>query len=461
VRGILQSILGGIGFATIFFLPLGAAGRIDQAHMMWTTRHTLEVAVAWIGLSSLAALALAWVTRVVNPRRQALLLLALATPSALSIVAVLGRSGVLSVDSTDYLRSSLVVVLAAALLCCVVLWFAAPAALSRVIRGAAAVGCVMVVPQAITIAALTPHSAGAQPAGVVRAAQHAVASASREHVIVVLFDELSYGAIFSNGQPTIPSLIRRAANARIYHHAMAPTTSTDSSVDAYIGVSSTGGAATGIAEGVIGRTKSQGFETEAVGWYYPYCSKAGAYFDRCRGYSMYNAATLYDFFNPLAPIETVLNIWPYQWPTGVLKRPMAVWLHAAELAAITEDASAPLPSAPTFRWVHVNSPHVPFLEGSGPLGLYAFQRSGERYFRQIVNIDRVLERIFGALEQHPAGRPATVVILADHGYREGDAGDPLHVPLVMWRAGGTREDVQQEVRVVDELRVLVDAAVRK
>ena len=46
-------------------------------------------------------------------------------------------------------------------------------------------------------------------------------------------------------------------------------------------------------------------------------------------------------FSLLAPFETAINIWPYQFPTGLLKRPVATRVHARSFDQLVEDITSP------------------------------------------------------------------------------------------------------------------------
>ena len=450
------AVLGGVAIATTFFLPIAAAGHINASLLMWTPRHTVELACAWLALAWGASTALVWFSRDPRPRRQSILLLLLVAPSALSLFAVAGRNGGLA--ESDSVR---IVAIGAAIVVMVVagvVWVFRPDLLVKAIRCTLPFGVLLLPPAIMQVGALSTE----RPVDALPPAERSSVLRSSgplcESVYVLIFDELGYDAVFHGGQATLSSIGRMATSARVYHNAVAPTESTETSIAAYLSVSAGQPPDTKMAaRGPMGVARSIGLKTEVVGWYIPYCEMLGSYADLCKAYSMYNASTLYDRFNPFAPFVTVLNIWPYQLPTGFLKRPAAVWLHKAELEAIIHDASAPPSRRPVLRWVHFNVPHVPWLRNTGVLAIRAFDNTRDRYFAQLDEVDRALSTVLRSAESDDH---IIVVVTADHGSRRGHAGDHLHVPLIVWHRGWTREDVLSQVRVRDVLDDIIAGACR-
>ncbi|MCX6537957.1 MAG: sulfatase-like hydrolase/transferase [Acidobacteria bacterium] len=456
------SAMGGIGLATAFFMPIAAAGTIDAPLLMWTSLHTIELACAWAVCSMIGAAGLAWFGQDPRPRRESVLILILSALSILSLLAITGRNATVLGEGTDTVRLVAIGGLAIGLIIAIVLWPLKPRLLVKTLRGVLPFGLILLVPGVQALLVLPMPSRDARPvvdAGLTRVT---TVGGRCNNVYVLLFDELAYDAVFSGGRVTLSSLADRMSTARVYHRAFAPTDSTNTSIAVYVSAEPKHGESrrtdkAGLFEGA----QAAGMETEVVGWYFPYCEVLGKAATRCRSYSMYNAATSYDGFSLAAPVETVLNIWPYQMPTGLLKRPFAARLHRAELDAITALAAAPPPAGPVFRWVHFNVPHVPWLQDTGPLAFRAFEQTRERYLRQLDEVDRALNTTLGALEQTAAGRTTTVVITADHGSRRGHAGDPLHVPLIVWTPSGTHLDLAEDVRVGDVLNRVVAGACRQ
>jgi hypothetical protein len=214
-----------------------------------------------------------------------------------------------------------------------------------------------------------------------------------------------------------------------------------------------------IARGAFGIAQQAGYQTEVVGWYYPYCDALGSFVHRCHEYSLYNVATMFARFAPWAPIASVFNIWPYQFPTGLVKRPVAVRVHAGNLDAIVSRAIEPTRHDRVFRWVHFNIPHMPWLRENGFLSMRAYEPSMRRYERQVEESDRVLGKVLDALAARGDLDASTIVLTSDHGLREEFGGrEPLHVPLVVRMPGGTRQDRHEAVQVADVLRTVVSAA---
>jgi len=450
--------LGGIGLSTVFFLPIAAAGQVDAPLLMWAPRHTVELLCAWLAVSAAAAAVLTWLRNDPHPRREAALLAVLAAPSALSLLAVTGRS---APETAGGLRSILVVTLVvgglvttlAALLC----WMK-PAWLVKMFRWAFMFGVLLIGPAAMSISDLLPGTT-AYPG---EATLDAVAPGRCGDVFVLLFDELAHDAVFSGDRSTLGSLASLAASARVYHRASSATLSTPTSIANYLSAPvDRSGSRDAIAAGPIGLARRLGLHTDVSGWHYPYCEALGGYAEKCRSFSMYNAATRYDHFAPWAPIETVLNIWPYQLPTGFVKRPAAVHLHRAELEALIREATRPPEARPIFRWVHFNVPHVPWLRDTGPFAYRAFLNTRDRYFKQLAEVDRTLGAVVASLKARGDIDRTTIVVTSDHGSRQGHAGaDHRHVPLVVYSPGGTRQDLYEPVQVSDVLKSVVAEACR-
>lgn len=450
--------LGGLGLSTAFFLPIAAAGQIDAPLMMWAPRHTVELVCAWLAVSAAAAGVLAWLRDDFHPRREATLLAVLAAPSALSLLAVTGRSA--PETAAEGLPSLLVVTLVAGgavTVLAALLWWLKPAWLVKTLRSVFMFGVLLIAPAAMSISRLLPGTAAHSGEAPV-----AAAAGRCGDVLVLLFDELAHDAVFSGERSTMGSLASLAASARVYHRASSATISTRTSIANYLSApTNRSDSRDTVAAGPIGLARRLGMHTEVIGWYFPYCEMLGSYAERCRSFSMYNVATLYDRFTPWAPVETVLNIWPYQLPTGFAKRPAAVHLQTAELEALTREATTPMKARPTLRWVHFNVPHVPWLRDTGPFAYRAFLNTRDRYFKQVAEVDRTLGTVVASLNARGDLDRTTVVVTSDHGSRQGHAGaDYRHVPLVVYSPGGTRQDLYEPVRVSDILKSVVAGACR-
>lgn len=495
-----RSAIGGLAFSTTFFLPIAAARKVGAPMLMWEARHTAELICAWLAIAALATLVVAWTARIRSPRVESALLFTFLLPSLLSLIVVTGRNSSLTRETVDSVRTVATAGAVTAFAGMLALWLFRPRWLVQLIRCTLPFGVILLYSGGQAIVALPipsdpvrlrtdelrpdglrrgkPHDNSGpdelrrgEPVGPYREGGEAPRLSSGQaggrdrewsscrSVYVLLFDELSHEAVFEGDEVRLKSVAARLSSARVYRHAVAPSNGTEGSVSDYLSVSHSRGStpAPGSAT-LFGAAKEAGLGTEAIGWYFPYCEALGSTADRCRNYSMYNAATLYDGFNPLAPIATTLNIWPFQMPIGLVKRPVSVWLHRAQLDAIVARASAPPPAGPAFRWVHFNVPHVPWIRDAGFLSLDAFRHTRELYLAQMPEVDHAVESVLATLEASGRADRTMVVLTADHGSRERHAGDPLHVPLVVWEPGGTHEDINEEVRVGDVLRTVVAGA---
>jgi hypothetical protein len=456
------SAIGGFGLATAFFMPIAAVATLDPPAMMWTSLHTAELACAWALYAGVAALGLGCVGHDPSPRRESVWILAISTPSVLSLLVMTGRTATGAGANADTVRLIAIGAAIVGFIIAALLWVWKPAPLVRMFRTIVPFGLLLLVPGVGSMAALSIPPRGAPPLTSAAAAGWLPGGGRCGNVYVLLFDELAYDAAFTGGRVTMKSLATRIAAARVYHRAFSPATYTAPSIEAYISVPSIRpGDRPSSVKGLFGAAQASGMETEVVGWYFPYCESLGTAATRCRSFSLYNAATVHDGFSVLAPVETVLNIWPYAMPMGLLKGPAAVWLHKAALEAISALAEAPPPSRPVFRWVHFNVPHFPWLQDAGPMDLRAIELTREHYLRQVELADRALDTTLAALERSASAPNTVVVITSDHGQKNGLSGDPLHVPLIVWTPGGTHQDVFENVRVRDVLKQVVAGACRQ
>jgi len=459
VGGRLREWLGGTGLTAGFFLPIAAAREIDDALLMWTWRDSAELFAAWAALALLATTALFRTLRVHQARRQAVIVLLLGLLPALSLIAVTGRTiresyGTSAMPAWAPIAGTVALVL---LVACAV-WFA-PALAVRAVRRLYACTAVLVVP--LFSFGLTGAHDGLESAP--RAASTPAGSCG--HVYVLLFDELSYDAAFVRGEARQPAIKRLASCATVYHRAQSPPPlsnhSSPNTLDAipqYLNAATSARSSGTIAEGPFGLAQRAGYQTEVVGWYYPYCSTLGSFADRCHGFSLYNVGTMFAHFAPWAPTATVFNIWPYQFPTGLVKRPVGVRVHSSTLDTIVSRAIELPRHARVFRWVHFNVPHMPWLRGNGFLSSNAYDASMHRYERQVEEVDRVLGTVLDAFVARGDLETSTIVLTSDHGLREEFGGrEPLHVPLMVRTPGGMRQDRHEAVKVADVLRAVVSA----
>jgi hypothetical protein len=424
--------------------------------LMWTWRHSAELFVAWLVLALIATAALVSTLRVRRAPVQAGVLLILGILPGFSLVAVTGRTLREMYGSTVMPPWAPVAgTLVLAVLGLGALWFA-PGLVVRALRRGYACTAVLIVPL-FSFHLTGPHDLLAS-AG--RARSSAVDTCSP--VYVLLFDELSYDAAFVDGRARQPALTRLAASATVYHRAQSPAPSrresspnTLDAIPQYLNATTPGA----VGRGLFGLAQQAGYHTEVVGWYYPYCDVLGSFVDRCRVYSLYNVATMFAHFTPWAPVASVFNIWPYQLPTGLVKRPVAVSVHAGNLDAIVSGAIEPPAHDRVLRWVHFNVPHMPWLAGNGFLSRAAYEPSIPRYEQQVEATDRVLGKVLDGLAARGALETSTILLTSDHGLREDFGGhEPLHVPLVLRTPGGIRRDRAETVQVTDVLGTVVSAA---
>jgi len=95
---------------------------------------------------------------------------------------------------------------------------------------------------------------------------------------------------------------------------------------------------------------------------------------------------------------------------------------------------------PRFLWVHLYDPHAPYVPPAAFAG-----RFPDRYLGEVAAADSFLAPLLGPLLTAKGGRPALLVVTADHGEARGEHGEmthglfayegTLHVPLLLWGSG--------------------------
>ena len=459
--------LGGIGAATWLFLPIAASSIDGRLIMMWQPRHTAALAIAWLAVVVVAAggLALARSTAAFWIRVGALVIAsAPVVLSALNLIVRRAADELVSPSIAGWVIAALGLLALAVLV--ILLLRRGVRLIAQRLRYFLTTSSLLAVPFWIGVVELPGPSVG----GLMGPPASVSAAASQCHDIdVLLLDELSYSALFAHGEPSRSSVAQLAGSARVYHHAISPTTLTALSVSSYLADVppdrlSVVGAVPMVARddgtrisldqalkdrGLFREAKRRGYRTEVLGWYFPYCEELGAAVDRCQTFSMYNAGTLTRGISPLAPFLTIANMWPYQWPTGLLKRPAAVSLHSAEFDELRRLAGQAPGVGPVLRWIHFNVPHRPWLEGNGWLDARAFELEPRRYDQQLDEVDRAVTSALDGLRAAHRYDDATIVLTSDHGARHGlRPDDPRWVPLVIHAPGqNQRTDVNSPVEV--------------
>lgn len=444
-------VLAAFGLASALFLPVAAGREMGDELLMWTARHSAELVCAWAAIALLSLWALRRLAQTDDVRSRLMGLALLGVLPGLSVVAVTGRAirdaigGFPAWVPLTGTAVVLAVLIAGA--------FARPRLLASGLLRVFACGCTLVFPL-VSFGLKTEAVRAGAPAPAVQAGEGC------RDLFVLLFDELSYTSAFDSGRAVWPHLARLAAEGDVYHRASSPAAArrgsdanTLDALSAYLG-STPHGEVRAEDASIFGVARRTGLHADVSGWYFPYCKALDGFAERCRDHSFYNASPVEGPFNPVAPLLSAINIWPFQLPTGLLKRPVATWLHRRTLQRLVREASEPPVAHPAFRWVHFNVPHFPWLYDTGPLRLGAFTPTPNRYARQVEEADRALGTVLQSLDARQEYGQATIVVVADHASRNGLADDQRHVPLVVRRPGASRRDHWEPVDVADILTSL-------
>jgi hypothetical protein len=482
VGTVLADVWVGLAASALFFYPLVAAADSQIVLLDWEPAHTAELVVAFALFASVAAL-LAHVSRRSQARVWAVVVPMLAViPIASFALAMLRRLAV----------KEILAPLAAYPAVRVGLALAAAAALGgAALRAGSALrltrlAILALSPVTVIVLLAIGRLAVYQPAPFWPADSNAVANQGKgAHVLVLLFDELSYAQLYDGRaiRPAYPALRSFGAAAVHHHAATAPGSESLVSIPGYLSgrryadTDATGDAFEEVfpdghrtrldlntPENLFRLARTAGLRTEYYGWYFPACRMLPGLLDRCLDCSLYNASGVRPAFSPMDAVRTNLILWPHQFPAGLLKNPP--FADHQRLAAARLEALAAEPFEPgvgTLRFVHFSIPHVPFVfdrDGFNPPFDPVAESLGA-YRRQLEYVDRVFGRILASTDARQTDPGTSIVVLSDHEYRavaprEGWS----HVPvLVRTPAVRERRDVTEAERAEEILRKVVDQAV--
>jgi hypothetical protein len=459
----------GFALAALFLYPLAVALDSDIFYMQWQARDTAETVAAVVLLSVLfGALVFALWRR---PGRRATVALGLVAlfPIA-SFIAGLVRQlpfedALIAAGNSRALVFSVAAVTVAAITFTLLRW---PDIFGRWLRrGLLAMSFVsIVVVQTFVTAAsyaapvVERHAHGARIAPV----------SGCGPILALLFDELSFAYLYGDGdvRDEYPALRRLSETATNHLAVRAPADETLLALPAYLagrsvhqvrvddmqlmeleGDSRPTAFRPAAEAGLFATARRLGYRTEMAGYYLPYCSLLGDLVDECQSLSFYNASGVVEGFSPLNPIMTTLIMWPRQFPFGLVKNPPFARLQRGLVEELSAFARRPVGGdQPVFRFVHFSVPHLPFVfdeNGYNPPLNPLRTSPDDAYRRQLRYVDRLVNEVATGLEREGAFDRATLVVLADHGFRFGGAErDKLHIPFIVKRPGQTeRADVMQ------------------
>jgi hypothetical protein len=475
----------GLALAALFLYPLAVALSTDLYYLQWRTEDVLETAAALVALAcAFGAIVFAVWTRTTRAAH-ATLALAGAVPLA-SFAAGVSRQLPFQrtlIAAGDAGAAGVVVSVALAIAAIVAL-VVRPQAFGRLIRRV----LVVVSPVSLVVLASLGMSAARSDAAVSvdrEAPAGSTAGSGCAPVLALLFDELSFYYVYDQDDDILPDLAhlnRFGSQATHYLSVTAPGRETLDALPSFLaaravreievrddGLRERGPESELLPfdatrpEGLLGTAKALGFRTEVAGYYLGYCDLLGGVVDVCRSRSFYNVSSP-GAWSLVDPIRTTLVLWPRQVPFGLLKNP-AFARHQREMVEdLDAFARRPVERQPaTFRFVHFSIPHLPFVFDAGgydppfdPLRT----TSDEAYARQVLYVDRLLGNLLDEWRRAGVYDAATIVVLADHGYRFGGRErDPSQIPFIVKRAGQQqRTEVRDERRGETLLRDVLAAA---
>ena len=459
----------GFALAALFFYSLAVALDADIYYLQWQSADLVEAAVALavLAVACAAAIFVLW------PRagRGALLaLLAISLLPLASLAAGVARQlpfddALRALGENRTLRWGIPAACAALMAAGIVFW---PRGFLRGLR----LVLVLVSPVSLVVVESLVTSASQADAIVsVRGEHTGVATASNgcSPVLAVLFDELSFSYLYADGRvrPEYSGIGAVAAQATNFLSVAAPGPETLISMPSFLAarhVRNIRVEGNGIFEmgedghllpfsahqpdALFPTAKTLGFSTEMAGYYLPYCALLDGLLDACQSLSFYNMSSVDSRFSLADPLLTTLILWPRQFPFGLLKNPPFARLQRGLVENTAAFAMKPMHAAkPVFRFVHFSVPHFPFVfdaQGFNPPFDPLRTSPDMAYARQVGYVDTLFGTLMQRMRADGTYEGATIVVLADHGFRFGGAEtNPLQIPFIVKKAGQReREDVR-------------------
>jgi Sulfatase len=462
----------GFALAALFLYPLAVALDSDVFYMQWQPGDTIEVVAALVLLWVVFAVLILALWRRAG-RAATLGLAAVAALPLASFVAGLLRQlpfeDALVAFGNSPLRFAIPIAAGAALPFIFLRW---PDAFGRWLRrGLVAISFVAVVVVSSFVRAASYAAPSVRVQGDTRSAAPRTDCSS---VVAFLFDELSFTYLYDERgdvRAEYPAFRRLSAMSTNYLAAQGPADETLVALPGYLAgrhvervsveeldlveVGEEGELAPlalGEPAGLFATARRLGYRTEMAGYYLPYCRLLADLVDECRSFSFYNASGVHDGFSPINPMLTALIMWPRQFPFGIVKNIPFARLQRGLVEQLSEFARRPLMGAqPVFRFIHFSVPHLPFVfdqSGYNP-GFNPLRTSpDDGYRRQLRYVDGLLAQLVATMEHGGTFDGATLVVLADHGFRFGGfEQDPLHIPFIVKKPGQrARTDVAERQR---------------
>jgi len=311
---------------------------------------------------------------------------------------------------------------------------------------------------------------------------HASSQALENNMIILLFDEMSYNFLYRNNfiDSKYPNFKYLSSISNNYHSATSPGNQTLTSIPGllscqryekiemkYNSIFSYPRAEKKEvldirSNNLFSLAKEKGLKTFLFGSYLPYCELCSADLNACRSYSIYNHGTIKRNFSLLNPFLTTFNIWPRQYPQGIIKnRSISKWQKEQTEEIYTLTMKVLDSSEPFLIFTHFYFTHVPFVYRK--TGYYTnkdpFLESPENYRNQLDYADHILGKFIDRLKKNNKFETSTIILLSDHNIRSMYPENKNAIPLIVKGVGQkSKKDfnspVNAEVILFDELRRL-------
>ena len=304
------------------------------------------------------------------------------------------------------------------------------------------------------------------------------ATSSGHRVIWIIFDEWDYRLSFSERPASLalPTLDRLRAHAIFLSDARPPAPDTAPSISSLLTMRRVSGLEPrehstaylrpgrdeiGQADNVFRHARTLGRNAAVVGWYLPYCRIFGASLAACEWWEtdalrISHGDSLYE--RSLSQLRSTVE-------TGVLSpfgQSMATQQSAATYQAILKAViNRAVDPTLDFVFVHMPIPHSPFFYDRHT-GTFTGKNSFVTgYLDHLALVDRSLAEIWGAMQRSGTWDATTVILSADHHFRNSTAldgkSDP-RVPLLIKLANQDQPtEIEQPVDTIHTAEVVLRA----
>lgn len=304
-------------------------------------------------------------------------------------------------------------------------------------------------------------------------------------LVVLVFDELDYEAVFDKRQPGVelPEIDQLAGESWVAQRAFPLSNTTICSVPAIVSGLSVMGPCLPMGPGslsvrvrgessgrdwkalpsVFADAQGRGTRTAVIGWYHPYCRVFGRLLSHCT-----------QELTAVEPATLTGNLWVHYFElsgTLVVARDRfkgtgtAPEQHVHQYQSIHRQAvTAALRPDLGFVYVHYPVPHHPYVYSRRTRTLAT--TGGQQYIDNVALVDRTIGDVRRAIRASPVATTTGLVVTSDHSNKFGatrkswttDTADPAHrVPFLLHLPGARAPHLSSELIELTALRRIATA----